>query len=102
MTLATLPKDTRGTNIQVLGIGTTQTFTVNATSAQSTAISNSNIVRILSTTNCHILMGTNPTATTSEIFISAFVPEYFEITVNDKIAAIRNTDDGIIYITEMV
>lgn len=82
--------------------GSTQSVAVSGTSAQSSAISaNSGFVRLVSTTLCHIRIGSNPTATTANMPIVPYVPEYFAVTAGQKIAAIQNASAGTLYITEV-
>lgn len=98
-----LAKDARGTSVQVLAVGTTQTVAVGSESLQSTTITGSNVVRIISTSDCHIVVSANPTATTTSMFIPGNVPEYIEIeNTTDKIAVIQNSEAGTLFITEMV
>lgn len=96
-----LAEDHYGNPIQVLGIEDVQTVTVNASSVQSTAISDKTVVRLVSTTACHIVMGPNPTANTSCTLLPANSPEYFKVEDEDKIAVIRNTEDGTLFVSVM-
>ena len=67
-------------------------YTVNTSSAQSSAITTgSGIIRI-ATKGCeaHIKFGTNPTATTSDLLIPANVVEFFKFTSGEKVAFIRS------------
>lgn len=80
----------------------TQSVAVSGTSAQSAVISaNTGYVRLLSTTLCHIRVGSNPTATTSNMPLAPYVPEYFQVGTGVKIAAIQNSSSGTLYITEV-
>jgi hypothetical protein len=82
--------------------GTTQTIAVSGTSAQSAAFSGaSGYIRVVATTFCHVRSGTNPTATTSNMPICPYVPEYFAIGLGEKLAVIQNSAAGTLYITEM-
>lgn len=68
-----------------------QAVTISGTSAQSAAMNaQTRFVRVQSDTNCFLLGGTNPTATTSSMPLTAFVPEYFAVpeNVSFKIAGI--------------
>ena len=86
--------------------GSTSTVSVSGTSAQSSAISveakSHALVRVVSTTNCHLAFGNNPTATTSNLLLPAFTVEYFKMNTGDKIAAIQNSASGTLYISPMV
>lgn len=91
-----------GPPIMRISDGSTQSVAVSGTSAQSTAITaNAGYVRLFSTTLCHIRMGSNPTATTSNMPLGANVPEYFVCPSGSKIAVIQNSASGTLYITEV-
>jgi hypothetical protein len=80
----------------------TQSVAVSGTSAQSTAVSAATgYVRLFATTLCHIRIGSNPTATTSNMPLGANVPEYFVVPSGMKVAAIQNSASGTLYITEV-
>lgn len=71
-------------------------------STQSSALNaRTTVVRLVATTNCHVKFGSNPTATTSDIYLPAGVVEYFKVSASDKVAAIKNADAGNLYVTEM-
>lgn len=91
-----------GPPIMRIADGSTISISVSGTSAQSAAISTTTgYVRLFATTLCHIRMGSNPTATTSNMPLAPFVPEYFQIVPGQKIAAIQNSSSGTLYITEV-
>ena len=89
--------------IQALPLGTTQTVSVTSSSAaNSTAFAaGTTVVRVVSTTDCHIIFATSPTATTSTAYLPANQVEYFKATAGEKIAAIRANADGTLFVTEM-
>lgn len=69
--------------------GTTQVVTYTTSSVQSTAFDQlTRFVRVISDTPCAIAYGTNPTATTSSMKLSANVAEYFGVSAGNKIAVI--------------
>jgi hypothetical protein len=79
--------------------------TVTVASAQTAAIS-SNVfeVRVVSTTNCHINIGANPTAAATDnngIYLPANVVEFYHVSPGQKIAVIRDTADGVFCMAEM-
>lgn len=45
-------------------------------------------VRVLSDADCHIVVGANPTATTSSLRLSSGSAEYFSVTPGQKLAAV--------------
>ncbi len=59
-------------------------------------------VRVVVTTDAYILIGNNPTATTSDVYLPAELPEYFSITPGMKVSAIRVADSGSLHVTEVV
>jgi len=73
---------------------TPETFTIGATSAQSSAIiTQSGIVRIAVTgTHAHIKFGSNPTATEDDIIVTQDSVNYFTFKSGDKIAFIKSGD----------
>ena len=89
--------------IQALPLGTTQTVSVTSSSAASSSAiaAGTTVVRVVSTTDCHIIFAARPTATTSTAYLPANQVEYFKATVGEKIAAIRANADGTLFITEM-
>ena len=89
--------------IQALPLGATQTISVTSSSAaNSTAFaSGTTVVRVVSTTDCHIIFAASPTATTSTAYLPANQVEYFKGTAGEKSAAIRANADGTLYVTEM-
>jgi len=94
-----------GQSIPALEIGTEQTISVaSASAATSTAFGQtSRVVRIVSTTDCHIAFAASPTATTSNTYLPANQVEYFKVPTpgTSKLAAIRANADGTLYVTEM-
>lgn len=82
-------------------IGTSQTVAIGATSVQSSAVdSNTSLIRLFSTVDCFITVGSNPTATTSHMILPAGIVEYIGITGGHKLAVIRNSASGTLYMTE--
>ena len=81
--------------------GASQKVTIGAASAQSATFSDSTtIIRIFTTTDCYIKVATNPTATTSDMFIAGGIIEYFGIEKGHKIAVIQDASGGTLHITE--
>jgi len=80
-------------------IGATQAVAVGSASAQSAVVAAS-VVRLVSTTDCFVAFGSNPTAnTTTSLFLPANSPEYFQFNSGDKVAVIQNAAAGNLYIT---
>ena len=102
MTRARMPRS-GVSEIQALRpTGTTQTISASGSSA---AISNAvgvNVVRIFSDVAGFIAIGSAPTATTSDMPITANVAEYFKVTDGtDKVAIITAGGTGTCYVSEM-
>ena len=70
---------------------TPETHTVGNDSAQSSVITTgSGLVRIATTTHCHIKFGANPTATEEDILLPADHVEIFSFKSGDKIAFLHH------------
>lgn len=70
-----------------------QTVAITGASVQCTNAFNSKtaLIRLKTDAICSIAIGTNPTATTSTMRLSAEDTEYFSVSPNMKIAVISNT-----------
>ena len=101
MTEARLQKDEEGHGLQALQDGGTVTAAITTASVQTT-VAGSNIVRVVANQDCHIARGSNPTATTSSMLLPRHTVEYFHVTdAADKLAVIRATADGTLFMTDM-
>jgi hypothetical protein len=95
-------KDDNGQIMPVVKFAASQGVSYDA-SVQSTAVSaNATVIRVVATTDCHIQIGVNPTATTSSAFLPAGVVEYIGIKPGDKVAAIKRSGGsaGQLFVTE--
>jgi hypothetical protein len=85
--------------------GQSDYVSVTAASAQSGTISaHCHEIRVVSTTNCHINIGVNPTAAASDdngFYLPLGVIEYFHVSPGEKVAVIRDSADGTLCIAEM-
>lgn len=83
--------------------GTTQTVSFTSTSVPLTTAfqTGTNTIRVVASTGCHLAFGSSPTATTSYPKLPAHVPEYIVVTPGQKVAAIRTTTSGTLYVTEV-
>ena len=77
-----------------------QKVAVTATSAQSAALTSVSEVLVSVNTNMYITVGTNPTAANAagSFYIPSGTVFHLQVTAGQKIAAIRDTADGSIYI----
>ncbi len=91
-----------GDNFEAIIPGLSQTVAVGAASAQSTALDdNTTIVRLFATVDCFIAIGSNPTAASATgMFIPGGIIDFIGINKNDKIAVIRSSASGSLYLTE--
>jgi hypothetical protein len=83
---------------------TTQKASFTASSARITnAVGDYiNVVRLIATQDCFVKIGQGSiSATTSDTFLKASVAEYFRCHPGEKVAAIRLSADGDLYVTEM-
>ena len=71
-----------------------------ASIASSAFGSQTEYVRIASSTDFHIIFGGSPTATASHIFIPADQPEIFKVSPGEKVAALGG-NNAVISIVEM-
>lgn len=120
----TLKTDQHGQLVQASRPYSSQTVSIGAASAQSTAFSTGNIasgynadgtpvgqtnntrhVRVVATSACWIAFGANPTAaasTSPSIYLPAYTPEYFFVNSGEKIAVIQDAAAGSLNIAELV
>lgn len=91
-----------GKEFEVIYPGTSQVVAFDA-SAQSAALgTNTSVVRLLCTQDCFVLIGQNPTALTNGtcMFLPAGIVEHVAVGGGLKIAAIKSSTAGNLYITE--
>lgn len=82
--------------------GKTVTIAYTGTAATIAAVSAATTkVRLWATTNCFISIGDAPTATSSDMPLTAGLPEVFDIVPGQKVSAIRIADSGDIYVTSL-
>ena len=90
-----------GGDLPAIKPATTVKQAIGAASA-ATAVLGARLVRLLATADCHVVFGSDPTATTDDMLLKADQPEYFVCDETDKIAVIRDSADGQLYITPAV
>ncbi|KKL98583.1 hypothetical protein LCGC14_1823020 [marine sediment metagenome] len=100
-----LPRDEKNGTVQVTFWSDVQHVDIGATATTIANAIQSNVVRIVSTTDCHVLRGSLATAATTDTFMPANVPEYIAVAEGvDLISAIAtNTATGVagtLYVTE--
>ena len=83
--------------------GTTQVASYTSTAGVITNPVGAGItcVRVVLTTAGHIAIGAAPTATTSNVYMPAGIPEYFQVREGEKVSAIQVASGGNLHVTEM-
>lgn len=84
-------------------LGTHQSVAYTGTAGTiSTAISDGvRRVRVVTTTDAYIKIGSSPTATSSDVFKPANLVEYFTIAPGEKVSAIQVSSGGTLHVTEI-
>ena len=89
--------DTMGTPMPASAVKVAYTGTAGTTAALP---SGTRTVRVVSTTDCFIEIGTAPTAVADTgLYLVAGVPEYFGCPASGKVSAIQVSAGGTIYAT---
>lgn len=100
--MAKMPRDPYGDPIPALGLGTVRKVAVSAVSAASAALT-TEVIRVKPTVDCYVVTGTGtPAADANSTLMSAGETEYFRVTPGEKIAVLRVSADGSLFVTEMV
>ena len=82
-------------------VKSTEKVASSGTSAQSAAFAdNIYYVRVVADAACHIEFGTNPTATTSKVYVPADDIEYFKVSPGEKVAVIGSVNLYVSQLTE--
>lgn len=99
MSIQPIDKNSKG--YQAVIAGTQQTVSVGAGSTQSSAFATGvRIIRVFSTQDCFLKFGSDPTATTSDCFCAGGIYQYYGVQEGWKVAAIRSSSSGSLYICE--
>lgn len=86
---------------QAMKIGTTLTRSLSGSSAQSSALNAATrLIRLVSSEACYVEIGSNPTATSSSMYLPANSPEYFVVEGGEIIAALQAGSGGVLFITQ--
>ena len=82
-------------------VKSTEKVASSGTSAQSAAFAdNIYYVRVVADAACHIEFGSNPTATTSKVYVPADDIEYFKVSPGEKVAVIGTVNLYVSQLTE--
>jgi len=85
----------------VLRPGASSTASYTGTAAAATAVADHvKVVRVVCSSDCFVSF--TGTATTSDMFIPALTPEYFNVTNGQTPSFIRLTVSGTAYVTDMI
>jgi hypothetical protein len=98
---AELPVDPNGRSIQVLRpvAGSTKTVASGGGTLQSSAVGTTGIYEVTATADAYIEVSSDPTATTSTMFLAGGIPKFMRLLSTDKIAALQKASAGVIHIT---
>lgn len=99
-----LAVDDDGYRIQALALGTVQKIAYTGSEGETSAWGTTTgtvTIRVVTTTDAHILCSTAPTVTTSHSFLPASSVEYFKVGATHVCAVIQNSAAGDAYFTEM-
>lgn len=82
--------------------GTSQKVAFDSSTQSSAFAANTTLIRVIATQDCHLKFGTSPTALTDGtcVFLKAGLPEYFGVIGLQKVAAIKDSAAGSLFITE--
>lgn len=81
--------------------GTTQSKAYTDSAGQLDAQIGAYQARIWCSTDAFIAIGSNPTATSAGMPMTAKLPETIDCLPTDKISAIRQSSDGTLYVTPL-
>jgi hypothetical protein len=84
----------QGTHQKVAFTGTAGTI-ANGFGAQTKT------VRVIVTSAAYVKIGNSPTATSSDMYMAANVPEYFTVSPGQKASAVQVSAGGDLHVTEM-
>lgn len=58
-------------------------------------------VRVIVTAAAYVKIDDSPTATTSDVYMAANVPEYFSVTPGQSVSAVQVSAGGTLHVTEI-
>ena len=100
-----LATDDNGWPVQALALGTVTKVSYTGTAGTGPIFDKTKgsvIVRVVCTTDCHVICNSAaPTATSSHTLLPALVPEYFRVPAANTCSFVRNATSGDAFITEM-
>lgn len=95
--------DDQGQPFPAFKPGTVQVVAYSSSIATTNAVGRTQAVRVVCTTNAFVKIGAAPTATSSDTYLPAGVPEYFTVSAStDKLAFYAVSSAGNAYVTELL
>lgn len=92
-----------GLAVKPAAAGEKITYSSASTVITTAAPIGTNAFRIVATTDVHVDVGPSPVAAvTSGKFIPAGIPEFHQANMGDKVAVIRASADGTVYVTPVI
>jgi hypothetical protein len=84
-------------------LGTHQSAAYTGTAGTITNAVGSGIqkVRVVVTSAAYVKVDKSPTATSSDVYMPADVPEYFTVKQGEKVSAIQVSSSGTLHVTEI-
>ena len=92
-----------GHKVDLIQHGPTDPVTVTDITALSAVFgASTQLIRVISTNDCHIAIGSAPVATTGDPYLPANTVEFIGVKPGERLAAINHTAlaDGVLYVTE--
>jgi hypothetical protein len=84
-----------------LGTHQSAAYTGTAGTITNTVGSGIQKVRVVVTSAAYVKVDKNPTATSSDVYMPADVPEYFTVKQGEKVSAIQVSSSGTLHVTEI-
>lgn len=84
-----------------LGTHQSAAFTATAGTIANGVGTSTRYVRVIVTSAAYVKIATTPTATTSDVYMAANVPEIFRIGAGEKVSAVQVSAGGSVHVTEL-
>ena len=85
-----------------LGTHQSKAYTGTAGTIDNTVGAQTRRVRVVTTSASYVLIGNDPTATTTDVYMPADWPENFHIAPGQKVSAVQVSAGGTLHVTELV
>lgn len=99
---STKPASNTGEGFEAIYLGTSQKVAFDASTQSAALGARTSVVSLYATQDCHIKTGANPTAVAdgTNYFLPKLVQRFIGVKPGDKIAAIKDSAGGNLFITE--